>query len=228
MIDADRGVRPGWPEVLVGLLAYAGLLLLFALLMGLLPSSDPVLLGVVGSAAGGVVGIGAFAAACGLRIRALRPFGFVAASRRWLLLAALLGLVGYGLNLLIQFAYLAWFGGHDPQGILHAAARGGAWPFALSFIGGALLTPLGEEILFRGVIANALNRHGALAGVLGSSLIFGLAHGVSVILPVAIMVGVLSALLFRASGSVWPCVLLHGVYNGANSVASALGFAPMQ
>nr|WP_325051677.1 CPBP family glutamic-type intramembrane protease [Sinorhizobium meliloti] len=41
------------------------------------------------------------------------------------------------------------------------------------------------------------------------------------------MVGLLSAILFRATGSVWPSVVLHCVYNGANSIASAFGFAPM-
>ena len=227
MIKTDRWEGPGWPEILMGLVAYALLLVSFGLLLGLLPRHDPVLLGVVGSTAGGFVGVGAFAAACCLRKRALVPFGFKPASPRWLAIAPGLGILGYGLNLVIQFSYLSWFGPDDPQGLLHAAARGGMLPFIASFVGGALFTPFGEEILFRGVIANALNRYGAFAGVLGSSIIFGLAHGVSVILPVAIMVGILCALVFRATGSVWPCVVLHGVYNGANSIASALGFAPM-
>ncbi|MGK6317212.1 CPBP family intramembrane glutamic endopeptidase [Neorhizobium sp. DT-125] len=212
--------------MLIGLVAYAVLLVGFGLLMGLLPSNDPVVLGVVGSTAGGCVGVGAFAAAYSLRIRALRPFGFRPADRRWLIIAAGAGIVGYGLNLIIQFTYLTLFGSNDPQSILHAAARGGPLPFLLSFLGGAVFTPFGEEILFRGVIANALNRYGAFAGVVLSLIIFGLAHGVSVILPVAIMVGLLSAVLFRATGSVWPSVVLHCVYNGANSIASAFGFAP--
>ncbi|MGO6695838.1 lysostaphin resistance A-like protein [Rhizobium johnstonii] len=101
-------------------------------------------------------------------------------------------------------------------------------PFLLSFLGGAIFTPFGEEILFRGVVANALNRYGVFAGVVLSSIIFGLVHGVSVILPVAIMVGVLCGILFRATRSVWPCVILHCVYNAMNSIASAVGFAPMQ
>ncbi|WP_245521714.1 CPBP family intramembrane glutamic endopeptidase [Rhizobium leguminosarum] len=75
-------------------------------------------------------------------------------------------------------------------------------PFLLSFLGGAIFTPFGEEILFRGVVANALNRYGVFAGVVLSSIIFGLVHGVSVI--------------------------LHCVYNAMNSIASAVGFAPMQ
>lgn len=228
MIADDQRERPGWPEILIGLVAYALLLVSFGLLMGFLPDGDPVLLGVVGSTAGGFVGVGAFAAAFGLRIRALRPFGFKPVSPRWLLIAAGLGIVGYGLNLIIQFAYVTWFGSNDPQGILHAAARGGPLPFLLSFLGGAIFTPFGEEILFRGVVANALNRYGAFAGIVLSAVIFGLAHGVSVILPIAIMVGILSAIVFRATGSVWPCVVLHCIYNGANSVASASGFAPMQ
>jgi membrane protease YdiL (CAAX protease family) len=196
--------------------------------MGLLPSNDPVVLGVVGSTAGGFVGVGAFTAAYSLRIRNLRSFGFRPVSPRWLLIATGVGIIGYGINLIIQFAYLAWFGSSDPQGILHAAARGGPLPFLLSFLGGAIFTPFGEEILFRGVVANALNRYDAFAGIVLSAIIFGLAHGVGVILPVAIMVGILSAILFRATGSVWPCVILHCVYNGANSFASAMGFSPMQ
>ncbi|MFK0639910.1 MULTISPECIES: type II CAAX endopeptidase family protein [Hyphomicrobiales] len=228
MIVDDRWERPGWPEILVGLVGYAVLLVSFGVLMGFLPGNDPVLLGVVGSTAGGVVGVGAFAAAYGLRIRDLRPFGFIPVSPRWLMIAAATGIVGYGLNLIIQFAYMAWFGAGDPQGILHAAARGGPLPLLLSLLGGAIFTPFGEEILFRGIVANALNRYGAFAGIVLSAIIFGFAHGVSVILPVAIMVGILSASLFRATGSVWPCVILHCVYNGANSFASALGFSPMQ
>ncbi|WP_246801667.1 hypothetical protein [Rhizobium leguminosarum] len=129
MITNDRWRRPGWLETLTGLIAYGMLIFLFALLMGLLPSNDAVVLGVVGSTAGGFVCVGAFAASYSLRIRNLRPFGFKRVSPRWLLTAAGMGIVGYGLNLIIQFTYLAWFGANDPQGILHAAARGGLMPF---------------------------------------------------------------------------------------------------
>lgn len=224
---STRVQQPGWPEILVGLATFLVLLVPAALAVGFL-QDRPVLQGVVGSTAGGLAGVGGFAAALGLRIRALGPFGFIPVARRWLLIAAALGIVGYGLNLIIQFTYVSFLGDDNPQAVLHAAAQGGAIAFTLSLMGGALFTPFGEEILFRGVIANALNRYGAWAGVGLSAGIFGIVHGVSVILPVAIMVGVLSAILFRRTGSVWPCVVLHCVYNGANSFASALGFAPVQ
>ncbi|WP_261337890.1 hypothetical protein [Rhizobium leguminosarum] len=51
MITNDRWRRPGWLETLTGLIAYRMLIFLFALLMGLLPSNDAVVLGVVGSTA---------------------------------------------------------------------------------------------------------------------------------------------------------------------------------
>lgn len=215
---------PRWAEIAIGLAVFAASLVPLALLVGMF-EGRPVLQGVLGSTAGGLAGLAGFAAAAGWRIRAWRPFGFRPVALRWFVVAVGLGLLGYGLNLIIQAIFFAWVGGDDPQGILHAAARGGALPFMASLLGGAVLTPFGEEILFRGVVANALNRHGAWAGVGLSAIIFGLAHGVSVILPVAIMVGVLAGLLFRRTGSVWPCVVLHGVYNAVNSVASALGAA---
>lgn len=216
--------RPRWSEIVIGLAIFAVSLVPLALLVGLF-EDRPVLQGVLGSTAGGLAGLAGFAAAVRWRIRAWRPFGFRPVALRWLVLAVGMGFLGYGLNLIIQATFFAWIGGNDPQGILHAAARGGALPFLASLLGGAVLTPFGEEVLFRGVVANALNRHGAWAGVGLSAIIFGLAHGVSVILPVAIMVGVLAGLLFRRTGSVWPCVVLHGVYNAINSVASALGAA---
>lgn len=126
----------------------------------------------------------------------------------------------YGVSLVIQDAYAGFPGraGADRQAMLHAAMGGGALPFTVAFLGGAILTPVGEEFLFRGVVANALNRYGAWAGVGLSALIFGIVHGLGVILPLAIMVG----LLFRMTGSVWPGAVLHAVYDGLHSVGSAL------
>jgi hypothetical protein len=218
--------QPACPEVLTGLSTFAVLMLVFALGFSLLPADQPVLQGVVGSTRA-IVGTGAFAAAAAIRIRTLRPFGFRPVPPRWLLIAAMLGVAAYGITYLIQTIHGMWFGHGDPQSILHAAARGGVIPFLASLAGGAVLTPFGEEVLFRGVVANAWRRYGAWASVRASSLVFGIAHGISIILPIAIMIGIFSAVMFHRTGSIWPCVVLHGAYNGANSVASALHVTPM-
>lgn len=219
--------RPAWPEVLIGLSSFAVFMLVFALGFSLLPADQPVLQGVVRSTAGGIAGTAAFAAAIGIRIRSLRPFGFRPVPPRWLLIAAMLGVACYGITYLIQTINGMWFGQDDPQSILHAAARGGVIPVLASLAGGAVLTPFGEEVLFRGVVTNAWHRYGPWASVGASSLVFGIAHGISVILPIATMVGIFSAVIFHRTGSIWPCVVLHGVYNAANSVASALHVTPM-
>ena len=102
------------------------LLLGFALIYGQLPKDQLVLQGVVGSTAGGFAGVGAFAAAFGLRIRTLRPFGFRPVPPRWLVTAVGLGLVGYGLNLIIQFTYskrLVTPPAKPPCGLAGIAAR---------------------------------------------------------------------------------------------------------
>jgi membrane protease YdiL (CAAX protease family) len=79
---------------------------------------------------------------------------------------------------------------------------------------GGILTPLGEEALFRGVIANALNRYGAWAGVVGSAMICAVVHGFSVVLLNAFIVGLLTGFLFRRTQSIWPGLVVHAIFNG--------------
>lgn len=104
----------------------------------------------------------------------------------------------------------------NTQADFQTAAQGGPLSMFILLITGAILTPLSEEFVFRGVIANALNRYGPWAGIVGSAAIFGVVHGFTVILLDAFMVGVLVAYLFRKTGSIWPGVVVHIVYNGLN------------
>ncbi len=215
--------RPGWAGIGVGLVVFMVLLAAVALALGFLAPNAPVVQGVIGSFAGGIAGLGGFAAAHLVKRTGSAAIELPMSPARWYLAAAVLALAGYFLSLLIIDAHAEITGTTaTSQAILHAAAQAGVLPFLLALLGGAFVTPLGEELLFRGVIANALNRYGALAGVGLSAIIFGVAHGTGVIMWVAIMMGLLSGALFRRTGSVWPSVLLHMVYNGLHSVGSAL------
>ena len=53
-------------------------------------------------------------------------------------------------------------------------------------------------------------------------LVFALAHGINPILPVAFVNGVVAALLFRKTGSVWPGVMVHLVNNALATLATVL------
>lgn len=77
-----------------------------------------------------------------------------------------------------------------------------------------IAAPLAEEYLFRGLLFRALDREwGGWKAVLGSAMFFAIYHPPDAWLPVASL-GVLNALLFRRSRSLWPCVLAHLAYNG--------------
>lgn len=222
-VDWQSSDRPRWAGIAVGLVGFGVALVLASLPIGLFASGTPVWQGVIGSYAGGIAGLSGFAAA--YLIRRSRPalLGLKTTSASWYMAAAVLAAGGYGLSLMIIDAHARITGNvDDSQSILHAAIQGGVAPFLLAFLGGALLTPLGEEFLFRGIIANALNRYGACAGIGLSAIIFGVAHGTGVVMWVAIMMGLFSGVLFRQTGSVWPSVCLHMVYNALHSVGSAL------
>jgi hypothetical protein len=77
----------------------------------------------------------------------------------------------------------------------------------------SVLTPLGEEFLFRGVVTSALLRYGPFVGVVGGALIFALFHGINPVFPAALVTGLVAGEIFRRSGSIWPAVVVHGVVN---------------
>ncbi|MCS6803021.1 MAG: type II CAAX endopeptidase family protein [Chloroflexota bacterium] len=130
---------------------------------------------------------------------------------RWLLAAVALGAATRGLVLLALLAVTA--AGIDvgnPQQELLAATRG-AWPsFLLLILTGAVLTAVGEELLFRGLLFGWLRTHLPFwPAAAGSALVFGIFHGVNVVLPVAVAIGVLCAALYERTRSIWPPVLVH-------------------
>jgi membrane protease YdiL (CAAX protease family) len=91
------------------------------------------------------------------------------------------------------------------------------WPGALGMlllVG--LATPFCEEVLFRGVLYDWLRERMGVAGaVLLSAVLFGLAH-LRTGIPVAVgagVAGVILALAFEYSGSLWAPITIHTVVN---------------
>ena len=92
----------------------------------------------------------------------------------------------------------------------------------LTFQALAGVTPLVEEIFFRGfVMGGLLPRLGPWRGIVASSLVFSGFHiftGVGVLVPV-FLTGVLLAWLYWRTGSLWPGIAVHA---GQNALAVAL------
>ncbi|MGW5875605.1 CPBP family intramembrane glutamic endopeptidase [Nocardiopsis terrae] len=214
-VSGASPTRPGRPEIAVGLLAMTGavaLLMVFGLLG--LPDAGPVVYGLVVAAWSGVAGLVGFAAAAAVRIRSLGAFGIRRTTWRWMLIGAAGGVVALVAKGALILAITALTGfDSNPQGLYYEAAGGGPVALVLTVLFLSVLTPVGEEFLFRGVVTNALLRHGPLVGVLGGSAVFALFHGINIILPAAFVVGVVAAEVMRRSGSVWPAVAVHVVNN---------------
>ena len=210
---AERPSRPGWPEIVAGLAAYAVLYLAVIVYLRHAVLSATAA-GVIEFVLSAVMGLGAFAVAALLRIRRLAPFGVRRTSGRSLLAAIGLGVLAYVLAVLASLLYEAVTGDHqNVQGGYQAAAAGGILWYLATAVSGFVATPIGEELIFRGVLANALGRYGAWVSVLGSAAVFALVHGLNPVLPVAFVVGVINAVLLRRTGSVWPGIVVHGVNN---------------
>jgi hypothetical protein len=211
-----RSAPPGWPEVAAATVAY---LLSYALVALLLPKvGDEAVSGVVGLLASGVMGLLAFAAAWLVRRKGLAAFGIRRARPALLALGVLLGAAAYvvGTVLSVLFIVLTGFEEHV-QSSYQAGAAAGALGLALSIVAGSLLTPLGEEFAFRGVLTSALlPRMPVWAAIVLGAAVFAVAHGINPVLPNAFAVGLVSGILFHLTGSIWPSVAVHA---GNNTVA---------
>lgn len=77
-----------------------------------------------------------------------------------------------------------------------------------------LFVPIAEEVMFRGVLQTAIvRRFGALAGILGSSLLFGAIHVDPVLFPPLFMMGLMLGFLRHYYRSIWAAILFHALNN---------------
>lgn len=76
----------------------------------------------------------------------------------------------------------------------------------------AIITPVKEEILFRGILYRFLERkYNFLVGIIISSFIFGILHGG--LLITATIMGIVLAMLYKKTQSIIPSIILHIVWN---------------
>jgi uncharacterized protein len=211
-IGAPHRPALGWTEIGIGIGCY---LLLFVLLGGaiaLLGGGAPPAVLLV--AVSGVAALGAATIAVAVRVRSPAAVGLRRVSGRWLLLSAAAGVLAKLAGTVVALAYMLLTGDRsNPQQGLADTAAGSAGGLVLMLVFGAALVPLGEELLFRGMLYGGLRRYGVTISTVVSTGVFGLAHGINVVLPAAIVLGVLSALLYERSRSIWPSVVAHAMFN---------------
>ncbi len=95
----------------------------------------------------------------------------------------------------------------------------------IGIVSAGFISPVYEEIFYRGFIYRWLrNRVGMRWAILGSSLIFTLAHFPTInAMPVNFISGVVFAWTYERTGSVVPGMIVHGVFNTIAVLLTAMG-----
>ena len=93
--------------------------------------------------------------------------------------------------------------------------------FAASFVVIAGFVPVAEELVFRGLGYTLLAAHlGTRLAVVANGVIFGLAHGLILGLPVLVLFGCALAYVRKRTGSIYPCIATHAFFNGFALIAA--------
>lgn len=95
-------------------------------------------------------------------------------------------------------------------------------PFWLACIFYGMLSPVVEEMVFRGIVYNALCRHTTtIMGVIGSALLFGAFHGNVVQMIYGSLMGVVMACVYQRYRNLLAPIVFHGA---ANIVVYAMSY----
>lgn len=151
---------------------------------------------------------------CGWRALGFRPFELKRAAIPVLVVLA----VGISMNFLYEWA-LTSFGADTAAGVdpiyivLQEFTKTGLGLAGMSLIA-VVAAPIAEETFLRGFIfAGIANRYGYGWGAVISALIFSVAHlQPGALLPIFIL-GLLLAWVYIKTRSIWPCIVIHAVYN---------------
>jgi membrane protease YdiL (CAAX protease family) len=136
--------------------------------------------------------------------------------RFWYVRAVYLGLVAY-LLIALTYALVGQLLGElpvNPQISLLAPAGTTFWGAAAMALMVCLVAPFVEEILFRGILYAWLRRRwGMVLSSLVSGICFSLLHGIVWLIPAIALLGVLLAVIYEKSGSLWPSIVTHATFN---------------
>jgi membrane protease YdiL (CAAX protease family) len=144
----------------------------------------------------------------------LRPF----APARGLGLGCLFTILGFWFNLAWSL-FLSLFGLRTQPALLPLFG-GGIGGLLLALFTGGVIAPIAEEVFFRGFVFAGLHRRlGLRRAVVLNAILFALVHILPTSWPPIFVLGVLFALLYEQTGSIWPAVAVHGAINSISFLA---------
>lgn len=91
---------------------------------------------------------------------------------------------------------------------------GGVWGLLLALLAGGIIAPVAEEVFFRGYVFAALYKYlGLRRATLLSAALFALVHVLPTSWPPLFLLGILLALLYEQTDSLWPAIAVHAGMN---------------
>ena len=216
-----------WKDLFIVLLGIAGIfiigIIIYAILLGWRGANPEDLMKPTVAQTLGLAGLEAFALIGGIYLFGVRrrglswdAVGLRPVSTSWILIATVATLVAIPIAGLVTI--LAYFALGQPleNPQLDFLLPEGLTAFdalAMLFLAG-FAAPFGEELLFRGILYSMFReRWGIWIGVLVSSLLFGLIHGNLAVGLTGFLLGILTAIVFEYSDSLWTAVLVHTLNN---------------
>ena len=122
---------------------------------------------------------------------------------------------GFGIVVLCASAALFLFG-INPVALVHTPLPKGQGELALFFLAGGIISPVAEEVFFRGIVYGFLRRWGIVVAITLSTLVFVLAHPMGSGLPLPqITGGILFAAAYEKEGNLLVPITVHVLGNMA-------------
>jgi membrane protease YdiL (CAAX protease family) len=216
-----------WKDLFIVLLGIAGIfiigIIIYAILLGWRGANPEDLMKPTVAQTLGLAGLEAFALIGGIYLFGIRrrglswdAVGLRPVSTSWILIATVATLIAIPIAGLVTI--LAYFALGQPleNPQLDFLLPEGLTAFdalAMLFLAG-FAAPFGEELLFRGILYSMFReRWGIWIGVLVSSLLFGLIHGNLAVGLTGFLLGILTAIVYEYSNSLWTAVLVHALNN---------------
>tara|TARA_Y100001968_G_scaffold56140_2_gene47322 strand:- start:2101 stop:3459 length:1359 start_codon:yes stop_codon:yes gene_type:complete len=127
----------------------------------------------------------------------------------WLMIMPFVLLTGWLMNLFVGDQ-----GGSNPLLDMVLGSKN-SWALLLLLLTTILIAPIFEELIFRGTLLPILAKDlGSFWGVIVSALVFALAHLSVGELPPLFVLGIGLGILRLSSGRLFPCAIMHSLWNG--------------
>ncbi len=126
------------------------------------------------------------------------------------------------LNLIYGFAYIGAFGEPSPPDI-GVTWESSTLSIVLVLLSTVIIGPIAEELMFRGYVLDSIRKiHGDVLGIILSALLFGMIHFDPYTVGMATLGGVLYGYIRVKTGSLWPSVVSHMIWNAMAMVVTYL------